>query len=191
MLVSPALCSWEFGERFPCEYFASQLKHRKYDLAFVGTNFDFLALVLESTGSFNREGREFLSQLFRFGARSTGTHSSVYAGRAWARLSCTLQSAVAQSVINRSTGVPSVDSLCVSESAVSVSCADSHDGAAPSACGVVAGSITLLPPIVIVVFVRFSLLPPPPFVTRLFPLLVVVLRGFPWSPPWPPLSSLW
>ena len=116
MLVSPVpLLVGILVRDSPCEYFASQLKHRKYDLAFVGTNFDFLALVLESTGSFNREGREFLSQLFRFGARSTGTHSSVYAGRAWARLSCTLQSAVAQSVINRSTGValppPSVDSL--------------------------------------------------------------------------------
>jgi len=31
----------------------------------------------------------------------SGVHLSVYAGRAWARLSCALQSAVAQSVINR------------------------------------------------------------------------------------------
>jgi len=89
----------------PNEYFAESLKHRKYDPDFVGTNYDFSALVLESTGSVNREGREVLTQLFRFAARFSGSCFSVYAGRAWARLSCTLQAAVAQSVINRSPGV--------------------------------------------------------------------------------------
>ena len=76
----------------------------------MGTNDDFSALVLESTGTPNREGSEFLGQLFRFGARSSGVPFSVFAGRAWARLSCTLQSAVAQAVINRSPGVSVVPS---------------------------------------------------------------------------------
>ena len=53
----------------------------------------------------NREGSELLKQLFRFAARYSGTHLSVFAGRAWARLSCTLQSAVAQAVLNRDPGV--------------------------------------------------------------------------------------
>src|SRR5437763_15929235 len=75
-----------------CEYFADTLKHRKYDQDFV----------FESTGSLNREGREVLTQLFRFAARFSSSPFSVYAGRAWARL----QAAVAQSVINRSAGVP-------------------------------------------------------------------------------------
>ena len=90
----------------PAEYYAEKLKHRKYDASFVGLNFDFSALVFESTGGLNREGRETLSQLFRFAARFSGSPFSVYAGRAWARLSCTLQAAVAQSVLNRSPGVP-------------------------------------------------------------------------------------
>ena len=85
----------------PAEYCAAYLKHRKYDEDFKKTRFDFSALLFESTGAVNREGKEFLAQLFRFAARYSGTHLSVYAGRAWARLSCTLQSAVAQSVINR------------------------------------------------------------------------------------------
>ena len=85
----------------PAEYCAAHLKHRKYDADFMGSTFDFSALLFESTGGVNREGKEFLAQLFRFAARYSGTHLSVYAGRAWARLSCTLQSAVAQSVINR------------------------------------------------------------------------------------------
>ena len=80
----------------PAEYYAEKLKHRKYDAGFVGRNFDFSALVFESTGGLNREGRETLSQLFRFAARFSGSPYSVFAGRAWARLSCTLQ-AVAQS----------------------------------------------------------------------------------------------
>ena len=83
----------------PAEYYAEKLKHRKYDAGFVGINFDF-------SGGLNREGRETLSQLFRFAARFSGSPFSVFAGRAWARLSCTLQAAVAQSVLNRSPGVP-------------------------------------------------------------------------------------
>ena len=85
----------------PAEYCASSVKHRKYDPEFVNTNYDFSALIFESSGAVNREGKEFLAQLFRFAARYSGTHLSVFAGRAWARLSCTLQSAVAQSIINR------------------------------------------------------------------------------------------
>ena len=42
----------------PAEYYAEKLKHRKYDAGFVGLNFDFSALVFESTGGLNREGRE-------------------------------------------------------------------------------------------------------------------------------------
>jgi len=86
----------------PAEYCATYLKHRKYDSDFVSTNFDFSALIFETSGAVNREGKEFLAQLFRFAARYSGTHLSVYSGRAWARLSCALQSAVAQSVLNRS-----------------------------------------------------------------------------------------
>jgi hypothetical protein len=90
----------------PAEYCATYLKHRKYDSDFVSTNFDFSALIFETSGAVNREGKEFLAQLFRFAARYSGTHLSVYSGRAWARLSCALQSAVAQSVLNRE---PEVD----------------------------------------------------------------------------------
>ena len=99
--VTCPFSSSNVGRDSPNEYCASHLKHRKYDPDFVGTNFDFSALVFESTGAVNREGKEFLAQLFRFAARYSGNHLSVFAGRAWARLSCTLQSAVAQSVINR------------------------------------------------------------------------------------------
>src|ERR1043165_1591919 len=88
----------------PAEYCAEFLKHRKYDADFKGINFDFSALVFESSGGVNREGKEFLAQLFRFAARYSVSCLSVFAGRAWARLSCTLQSAVAQSVINRAPG---------------------------------------------------------------------------------------
>jgi hypothetical protein len=91
----------------PAEYCASHLKHAKYDADFKNTNYDFCALIFESTGAVNREGSEFLSQLFRFAARYSGTALSVYAGRAWARLSCILQSAVANSIINRAPGFES------------------------------------------------------------------------------------
>ena len=39
----------------PAEYCAEYLKHRKYDADFKNTNFDFSALLLESTGAVNIE----------------------------------------------------------------------------------------------------------------------------------------
>ena len=115
--VTCPLAPGNLGRESPCEYFAENLKHRKYDASFRGTNYDFSALVFESTGGVNREGSESLSQVFRFAARSAGKNFSVYAGRGWAKVACTLQSAVAQAIINRSSRVsgvpPAGDSLRV------------------------------------------------------------------------------
>lgn len=76
-------------------------KHAKYDGGFVRSNFQFCAMVLETTGGYSAEGLGFLKQLFRFAARQQNTKLSVYAGRAWARLSCNLQVSVAQAILSR------------------------------------------------------------------------------------------
>src|SRR6185312_16601586 len=64
-------------------------------------NFRFCALALETTGGVGEEGLSFLRQLWRFGARQQNTKLCVYAGRAWARLSCNLQTSVAQAILHR------------------------------------------------------------------------------------------
>jgi len=76
-------------------------KHRKYDASFEKTTFSFCALALETTGGVSEEGLTFLKQLWRFGARRQNTKLCVYAGRAWARLSCNLQTSVAQAILHR------------------------------------------------------------------------------------------
>jgi hypothetical protein len=88
----------------PCEDYALTRKHRKYDRGFVGSRFDFSALVLETTGAINQEGENILKQIFRFAARREGRGLSVYSGRAWARLSCNLQTSVSQAILNRISG---------------------------------------------------------------------------------------
>ena len=75
---------------FPPGSYARRQKHAKYDGGFVGSDFVFCALVFETTGGINLEGVSFLKQLFRFSARRQNASLSVYAGRAWARLSCNL-----------------------------------------------------------------------------------------------------
>ena len=62
-------------------------KHKKYDRAFKGTVFLFCATVLETTGGISEEGLSFFRQL----RPVSRTKLCVYAGRAWARLSCNLQ----------------------------------------------------------------------------------------------------
>jgi len=76
-------------------------KHKKYDKGFEGKNFRFCALALETTGGVSEEGLSFLRQLWRFAARQQNTKLCVYAGRAWARLSCNLQTSVAQAILHR------------------------------------------------------------------------------------------
>ena len=77
------------------------VKHSKYDEGFKGTPFLFCAAVLETTGGFSEEALSFFRQLFRFAARQQNTKLCVYAGRAWARVACNIQTSVAQAILHR------------------------------------------------------------------------------------------
>ena len=57
----------------------------------------------------NNEGMEVLRQLFRFAAKHQGLQLSVYCGRAWARLSCNIQSSVAQCFLNRAGSLAAIE----------------------------------------------------------------------------------
>ena len=85
----------------PCESYAESKKHSYYDEDFKGTAFEFAAMVFETTGGVNEEGVELLRQLFRFAAKHQGLQLRAHCGRAWARLSCSLQSSVSQCFLNR------------------------------------------------------------------------------------------
>ena len=66
-------------------------------------------MVFETTGGVNNEGLELLRQLFRFAAKHQSLQLSVYCGRAWARLSCSLQSSVSQCFLNRAGSVAAIE----------------------------------------------------------------------------------
>ena len=85
----------------PCESYASQRKHNYYDQGFVGTNFDFVAMVFETSGAVNVEGLNIIKQLIRFASKREGVQNSVFAGRTWARIACSIQYSVAQGILNR------------------------------------------------------------------------------------------
>jgi hypothetical protein len=111
LAVTCPLAATNLSRAEPCEYYAETKKHNYYDADFKGTQFEFAAMVFESTGGVNKEGLAILRQLFRFAAKREGAQLSVYCGRAWARLSCNLQCSVAQAVLNRvgGAGAHSVD----------------------------------------------------------------------------------
>jgi len=48
----------------PCEYYAEAKKHKYYDADFKNTQYEFAAMVFESTGGVNEEGLAVLRQLF-------------------------------------------------------------------------------------------------------------------------------
>ena len=63
----------------PCEDYAAQQKHGKYDASFRGKNYLFAAVVFETTGAINEEGARVLSQLARFAAKRQGREFSSFA----------------------------------------------------------------------------------------------------------------
>ena len=89
----------------PCEFYAATQKHDRYDAGFVDSHYDFAAMVFETSGAVNEEGRNILKQIIRMASKRECVGNSVYAGRAWARLGCVIQHAAAQSILIRDVGV--------------------------------------------------------------------------------------
>ena len=46
----------------------------------MGTNFDFVAMVFETSGAVNVEGLNIIKQLIRFASKREGVQNSVFAG---------------------------------------------------------------------------------------------------------------
>jgi hypothetical protein len=101
-VTSPLLSS--VSRENPCESFAVNTQHAKYDKGFVGTPFLFCAMVWETLGAINEEGESVIKQIFRFAALRLGYEPSSFCGRAWARVSCCLQRSVAQAILTRIDG---------------------------------------------------------------------------------------
>ena len=102
-ITCPLLSSVNEGK--PCEAYASNVKHAKYDTSFVGTEYMFCAMVWETLGAIHEEGEEVIKQIFRFAAKRLGHEFSSFCGRSWARVSCCLQRSVAQSILTRTDGI--------------------------------------------------------------------------------------
>ena len=66
----------------------------------MNSDYDF-AVVFETSGAVNKEGENVLRQIIRFASKREGVTHTVYAARAWARLSCCVQFAAAQQILNR------------------------------------------------------------------------------------------
>jgi hypothetical protein len=85
----------------PCESYAKSEKIDRYAPAFVNSDYDFVPVVFETSGAVNKEGETVLKQIIRFASKREGISHTVYAARAWARLSCCVQAAGAQQILNR------------------------------------------------------------------------------------------
>jgi hypothetical protein len=88
----------------PCEEYAANKKHRKYDPDFKGSAHSFCAIVWETLGAINVEGEAVLQQLFSFAVAQLGREFTSFCGRSWARVSCSLQRTVAQAILARIDG---------------------------------------------------------------------------------------
>src|SRR5438270_12963306 len=84
-----------------CESYAKSEKIDRYAPAFENSDYDFAPVVFETSGALNREGETVLKQIIRFASKREGISHSVFAARAWARLSCCIQFAAAQQILNR------------------------------------------------------------------------------------------
>jgi hypothetical protein len=97
----------------PCESYAKSQKIDRYAPAFENSEYDFVPVVFETSGGLNREGETVLKQIIRFASKRECTSHSVFAARAWARLSCCVQFASAQQILNRDYTDPVVANVFV------------------------------------------------------------------------------
>src|SRR3954467_1042593 len=67
----------------------------------MNSDYEFVPVVFETSGALNKEGETVLTQIIRFASKREGITHTVYAARAWARLSCCVQAASAQQILNR------------------------------------------------------------------------------------------
>jgi hypothetical protein len=89
------------SEKEPCESYAFGRKHRKYDKAFEGSEYDFCPVVFEVGGGINTEGLSVLKKIIGSAAKRDGSSFSTFAARAWARISCSIQNAASQAIVSR------------------------------------------------------------------------------------------
>ena len=99
-VICPVAAS-HVNEEEPCEVYAAHHKHARYDDSFKNSNYDFVAMVFETSGAVNAEGLAILKQILRCASKRSGVGHSSYSSRAWARISCCIQISVAQMVLNR------------------------------------------------------------------------------------------
>ena len=95
------LAASHMKEEEPCESYSISHKHARYDESFRGSDYDFAAMVFETSGAVNAEGLLVLKQIFRCASRRSGMSHAFFCGRAWARLSSCIQISVAQMILNR------------------------------------------------------------------------------------------
>ena len=99
----------------PCESYAQHQKIDIYASGFEKSDYDFAPVVFETSGAVNKEGEVVLKQIIRFASKREGITHTVFAARAWARLSCCVQFAVAQQILNRDYVDLSYDSTAVAD----------------------------------------------------------------------------
>jgi hypothetical protein len=95
------LAASHLHEEEPCENYATLHKHARYDSSFKDSEYDFVAMVFETSGAVNAEGLDVLRQIFRCASKRACMGHSSFCSRAWARLSCCIQASVAQMILNR------------------------------------------------------------------------------------------
>ena len=95
------LAAAHLKEEEPCEDYAVQHKHARYDASFKDSNYDFVPVVFETSGAVNTEGLAVLKQIFRYASKRSGKGHASFCGRVWARLACCIQISAAQMILNR------------------------------------------------------------------------------------------
>ena len=99
-VICPVAAS-HMNEAEPCEEYARVHKHKRYDESFKGSDYDFAAVVFETSGALNEEGVYVMKQILRCASKQSRMGHSSFASRAWTRLSCCIQISVAQMILNR------------------------------------------------------------------------------------------
>ena len=79
------LAASHLAEDEPCEEYAQHHKRARYEASFVGSSYDFVPMVFETSGAVNADGLLVLKQILRFASKRSGMGHSAFLW-AWALL---------------------------------------------------------------------------------------------------------
>jgi len=100
-VTCPVQPKYSKGTKIGVEDYAANVKHKSYDDGFLGTDIDFLPVLVDTFGRWGSEALLVLGEIASRGAKRLCISPSFYVPQSWQRLSVVLHRCISRMVLSR------------------------------------------------------------------------------------------